>query len=244
MLECLAEHEYYCFLDGFSGYLQIPIAPEDQEKTTFTCPYGTFAYKRMPFGLCNMPATFQCCMTAICQELIEDNMEVFMDDFSCHFMVKKGIVIDHKVSRSGIEVDKAKIKAISKLPYPTNVKAIRSFLGHVGFYRRFIKNFTSRTSYDQAPVSGYSPTLRIRYRRICDKKEAGNLAADHLSRLENPDLEKLTEIRDLFPEERLMAISDKNNEPWYKYNTNKSAIALPKSEDVLRSSSHSPPHHS
>lgn len=82
MLERLSRHEYYCFLDGFSGYFQIPIAPEDQEKTTFTCPYGTFAYKRMPFGLCNAPATFQRCMTAIFHELMEDSMEVFMDDFS------------------------------------------------------------------------------------------------------------------------------------------------------------------
>ncbi|GJW04446.1 reverse transcriptase domain-containing protein [Tanacetum coccineum] len=55
MLERLAGNEYYCFLDGFSGYFQIPIDPQDQEKTTFTCPYGTFAYRRMPFGLCNAP---------------------------------------------------------------------------------------------------------------------------------------------------------------------------------------------
>ncbi|GJX06783.1 reverse transcriptase domain-containing protein [Tanacetum coccineum] len=58
MLERLAGNEYYCFLDGFSGYFQIPIDPHDQEKTTFTCPYGTFAYRRMPFGLCNAPGTF------------------------------------------------------------------------------------------------------------------------------------------------------------------------------------------
>ncbi|CAL9021131.1 unnamed protein product, partial [Prunus brigantina] len=58
MLERLAGHSHYCFLDGFSGYNQIAIAPEDQEKTTFTCPFGTFAYRRMPFGLCNAPATF------------------------------------------------------------------------------------------------------------------------------------------------------------------------------------------
>nr|GFC43929.1 reverse transcriptase domain-containing protein [Tanacetum cinerariifolium] len=51
MVERLAGNEYYCFLDGFSGYFQIPVDPRDQEKTIFTCPYGTFAYRRMPFGL-------------------------------------------------------------------------------------------------------------------------------------------------------------------------------------------------
>nr|GFA20267.1 reverse transcriptase domain-containing protein [Tanacetum cinerariifolium] len=82
MLERLAGNEYYCFLDGFLGYFQIPIDPKDQEKTTFTCPYGTFAYKRMPFGLCNAPGTFQRCMMAIFHDMIEKTMEVFMDDFS------------------------------------------------------------------------------------------------------------------------------------------------------------------
>jgi hypothetical protein len=59
MVERLAGHEYYYFLDGYSGYNQVPMDPEDQEKTTFTCPFGTFAYRRMPFGLCNAPVTFQ-----------------------------------------------------------------------------------------------------------------------------------------------------------------------------------------
>ncbi|GJR50421.1 reverse transcriptase domain-containing protein [Tanacetum coccineum] len=69
LLERLSGNEYNCFLDGFSGYFQIPLAPEDQEKTTFTCLYGTFAYRRMPFRLSNAPATFQRCMTAIFHDM-------------------------------------------------------------------------------------------------------------------------------------------------------------------------------
>nr|GEZ94515.1 hypothetical protein [Tanacetum cinerariifolium] len=144
-----------------------------REKTTFTCPYGTFAYRRMPFGLCNAPGMFQRCMMAIFYDMIEKTIEVFMDDFSVfgnsfqsclfhlermlkrcedtnlclnweksYFMVKKGIVLGHKISKQRIEVNKAKIDVISKLPHPTNIKGIRSFLGHVGFYRRFIKDFS------------------------------------------------------------------------------------------------------
>ena len=82
MLERLAGHAYYCFLDGYSGYNQIAIAPKDQEKTNFTCPYGTFAYRRMPFGLCNAPTTFQRCMMSIFSDMVENFLEVFMDDFS------------------------------------------------------------------------------------------------------------------------------------------------------------------
>ncbi|GKC67227.1 reverse transcriptase domain-containing protein [Tanacetum coccineum] len=78
MLERLAGNDYYCFLDGFSGYFQIPIDPHDQENTTFTCPYRIFAYRRMPFGLCNAPGTFQRCMMAIFHDMIEKMMDVFI----------------------------------------------------------------------------------------------------------------------------------------------------------------------
>nr|GEY04924.1 reverse transcriptase domain-containing protein [Tanacetum cinerariifolium] len=143
MLLRLARNEYYCFLDGFSGYFQIPINPKDQEKTTFTCPYGMFAYRRMPFGLCNTPGTFQRCMMAIFHDMIEKSMEVFMDDFSekSHFMVKEGIVPSHRISKNMIEVNKDKVNVISKLSHPTTVKGIHSFLGHASFYQRFIKDF-------------------------------------------------------------------------------------------------------
>jgi hypothetical protein len=82
MVERLAGHKYYYFLDGYSGYNQVPVDPEDQEKTNFTCPFGTFAYRRMPFGLCNAPATFQRCMINIFSDMVERFMEIFMDDFS------------------------------------------------------------------------------------------------------------------------------------------------------------------
>ena len=173
ILERVAGHEFYCFLDGYSGYNQIEIALEDQEKTTFTCPFGTFAYRRMPFGLCNAPATFQRCMLSIFGDMVERFLEIFMDDFSvfgdsfddcltnlekvlsrceeknlvlnwekCHFMVTNGIVLGHIVSSKGIEVDKSKIELIANLPTPKSVKDVRSFLGHAGFYRRFIKDFS------------------------------------------------------------------------------------------------------
>ncbi|RDX79157.1 Retrovirus-related Pol polyprotein, partial [Mucuna pruriens] len=81
ILEKLAGKSHYCFLDGLYGYMQIHIAPEDQHKTTFTCPFGTFAYTRMLFGLCNTPSTLQRYMTSIFSNLLQDCMEVFMDDF-------------------------------------------------------------------------------------------------------------------------------------------------------------------
>nr|XP_025652460.1 uncharacterized protein LOC112748438 [Arachis hypogaea] len=84
ILDRLCSKSLYCFLDGYSGYFQIHIAPEDQEKTTFTCPFGTYAYKRMPFGLCNAPATFQRYMMSIFVDLLEHCIEVFMDDFSIY----------------------------------------------------------------------------------------------------------------------------------------------------------------
>ena len=82
MLDRLVGHEYYYFLDGYSGYNQITISLKDQEKTTFTCPYGTFAFRRMPYGLCNASGTFQRCMMAIFLDMVKKTIEVFMDDFS------------------------------------------------------------------------------------------------------------------------------------------------------------------
>ena len=169
----MAGHPYFYFLDGYSSYNQIAIAPKDQEKTNFTCPYGTFALRRIPFGLCNAPATFKRCMMSMFSDLVEEVMKIFMDDFSvygssfehcvknleivvlrcqdknlalncekCHFMVIEGIVLGHKISAIGLEVDQAKVSIIETLMPPNTVKGIRRFLGHARFYRRFSKGFS------------------------------------------------------------------------------------------------------
>ena len=84
LLEMIYGYPFYCFLDGYLGYFQIEIAVEDQEKTTFTCPFSTYAYRRMPFGLCNSPATFQRCMLSIFSDLVERIMVVYMDDITVY----------------------------------------------------------------------------------------------------------------------------------------------------------------
>ena len=84
LLERVSGHPFYCFLDGYSGYFQIEISPEDQEKTTFTCPFGTYAYRRMSFGLCNAPTTFQRCMLSMFSDMVERIMEVYMDDITVY----------------------------------------------------------------------------------------------------------------------------------------------------------------
>nr|GEU83516.1 DNA-directed DNA polymerase [Tanacetum cinerariifolium] len=177
--------EYYCFLDGFSGYFQISIDPRDQEKTTFTCPYGTFAYRSMSFGLCNAPSMFQRCMLAIFHDMVEKMMEVFMDEFSVfgnsfenclsrldkmlqrcedtnlclnweknHFMVKEGIVLGHKISKNGIEVDKAKVYVIAKLPHLTTVKGAVLGQRHEKHFRPI--HYASKTMTDAE--SNYTTT--------------------------------------------------------------------------------------
>nr|CAN60998.1 hypothetical protein VITISV_010331 [Vitis vinifera] len=161
VLERVSGHHFYCFLDGYSGYFQIEIDVEDQENTTFTCPFRTYAYRRMPFGLCNAPATFQRCMLSIFSDMVEHIMEVFMDDITiygstfeeclvnleadkCHFMVHQGIVLGHIISKKGIEVDKVKVELLVKLPSPTTVKGVRQFLGYAGFYRSKTLNEAQR----------------------------------------------------------------------------------------------------
>ncbi|GJU88575.1 reverse transcriptase domain-containing protein [Tanacetum coccineum] len=236
MLERLAGNEYYCFLDGFSGYFQIPIDPKDQEKTTFTCPYGTLAYRRMPFGLCNAPGTFQRCMIAIFHDMIEKTMEVFMDDFS---------VFGNSFSTCLSNLEKMLkrfIKDFSKISRPMThlLEKNTPFI----FYEECIQAFqTLQKKLTEAPIliapdwdqpfehmcdaSDYAIDAKARLLRwvlllqefdfkVVDTKGAENLAAYHLSRLENPhkDVLEKKKINENFPLETLGVISCKSTS-WF-----------------------------
>ncbi|GJV71486.1 reverse transcriptase domain-containing protein [Tanacetum coccineum] len=265
MLERLAGNQYYCFLDGFSGYFQIPIDPKDQEKTTFTCPYGTFAYRRMPFGLCNAPGTFQRCMMAIFHDMIEKTMEVFMDDFSVfgdsfstclshldkmlkrcedtnlvlnweksHFMVKEGIVLGHKISKSELSPQAAKNKHFQPIHYASKnmteaqahytttekellavVYAFEKFRSYLVLSKSIVYTDHSAIKYLFAKKDAKPRLMRWIFLLqefdviIRDKKRAENLAADHLSRLENPHQDKLMnkKIAKTFPLETLGSVA-------------------------------------
>lgn len=173
MLDTLSGKKYFSFLDGYSGYNQIQIALDDQDKTTFTCPWGTFAYRVLPSGLCNALATFQRAILGIFFNLIQDCVEIYMDDFTtygdeydqalanldkvltrcqdtnlslsnekCKMLMIEGIFLGHHISDKGIKIDPTKIEVIINLPAPQSQKNVRSFLGHAGYYRRFIEIFT------------------------------------------------------------------------------------------------------
>nr|GEY43229.1 reverse transcriptase domain-containing protein [Tanacetum cinerariifolium] len=226
MLERLAGNEYYCFLDKFSGYFQIPIDPKDQDKTMFTCPYGTFAYKRMPFGLCNAPGTFQRCMMAIFHDMIEkrwrcEDTKLALNWEKSHFMVKEGIILGHKISKKGIEVDKAKIEVISKLPHPTTVQGIRRAVLGQRIEKHFRPIHYASKTMNQAEAN-YTTTEKEMLAefdfKVIDTRGAENYATDHLSRLENPyeNVFDPKEINKTFLLESLNNVAHKDpSTPWF-----------------------------
>ncbi|XP_074300513.1 uncharacterized protein LOC141631789 [Silene latifolia] len=194
---------------------------DDQEKTTFTCPSGVFAYRRMSFGLCNTPATFQRCMMGIFSEYLESIMEVFMDDFSvygtdfsscllnlekkkCHFMVTEGVVLGHIISAKGIQVDRAKVqdKALHAIYY-----AIKTLDEAQVNYATTEKELLAIV-FALEKFRSYLVGSEIRH-----KKGAENVVADHLLRLRYDDKDVIP-IDDSFPDGSLMHISS-TKEPWF-----------------------------
>nr|GEX61863.1 reverse transcriptase domain-containing protein [Tanacetum cinerariifolium] len=201
MLERLAGNEFYCFLDGFSGYFQIPINPPDQEKTTFTCPCGTFAYRRMPFGLCNAPGTFQ-------------------SDFVI------GAVLGQRKTKHFQPIHYAsKTMTEAQIHYTTTEKEMLAVVYAFEKFRPYLVISKSIVYTDHSDLkyllSKQDAKLRlIRWVLLLqefdiiirDKKGTENLAADHLSRLENPhkDVFKNKEINENFPLETLGKISSES----------------------------------
>ena len=173
ILDEVVGHKLYTFMDGYSGYNQISIAPEDHHKTAFITPWGPFIYVVMPFGLCNALSAFQRVMSFAFSDLLHKSMTIFIDDFSTHssatkhhhwvreclircrrtgiavnpdklyLAVKKGILLGHIVSQEGTEPDPAKVEAITELKPPTDIKGIQQVFGHIGWYRSRINDYAT-----------------------------------------------------------------------------------------------------
>jgi hypothetical protein len=167
--------EAFSFMDGFSGYNQIQIKPEDQHKTEFICPWGTFAYRKMPFGLKNARATFQWAMSFAFHDL-KHIVEAYLDDLAscsckrkdhpmhlrlifercrylqihlnpnnCIFCITSRCLLGFIVSTTGIMVDPLKVEAIVQLPPPRTILQLQSLQGKANFLRRFIANYAEIT---------------------------------------------------------------------------------------------------
>nr|GEU94188.1 DNA-directed DNA polymerase [Tanacetum cinerariifolium] len=170
MLERLAGNQYYCFLDGFSGYFQIPFDPKDQGKTTFTCPYETFAYRRMPFGLCNAPGTFQRCMMAIFHDMIEKTIEVFMDDFSV-FENSFQSCLSHfeKMLKRSWRLYRHYIKDFSKIARPMTCLVKKDTAFH--FSKECVEAFqTLKRKLTEAPIL-IAPDWDMPFELMCDASD-------------------------------------------------------------------------
>jgi hypothetical protein len=163
--------EAFSFMEGFLGYNQIQIKPEDQHKTTFICPWGTFTYRKIPFSLKNAGATLQRAMSFAFHDL-KHIVEAYLDDLAsrshkrtdhpthlqlifkrcryfqillnpnkCIFCVTSGCLLGFIVSTKGIMVDPLKVEAIIQLPPPRTILQLQSLQGKVDFLRHFITNY-------------------------------------------------------------------------------------------------------
>nr|GEW76729.1 reverse transcriptase domain-containing protein [Tanacetum cinerariifolium] len=221
----LAGNEFSCFLDGFLGYFQIPIDPQDQEKTTFTCPYGTFAYRRMPFGLCNAPEKAYRSSDLGCPRL-ELPFELMCD--ASGFAI--GAVLRQRKTKHFQPIHYAsKTMTEAQYHYTTTEKemlavvyAFEKFQPYLVLSKSILYTDHSALKYllnkQHAKLSLLQWVLLLQEFdiTILDKKGSENLAADHLSRLKNPhkDVLKNKDINENFPLETLGSLSSSST-PWF-----------------------------
>jgi hypothetical protein len=174
IIDDCAGHEALSFMDGFSGYNQIQIHPADQYKTTFTTPWGTFAYCVMPFGLKNAGTTFQWAMTYIfhdlahiilaylddltarskkCTQHLDDLRIIFqwcrqynirLNPLKCVFCITAGCLLRFIISQRGITMDPLKVQAITEIPPPQNLRQLQSLQGKANFLQRFVPDYATR----------------------------------------------------------------------------------------------------
>lgn len=169
MLDAVAGHEMYSFLDGFSGYNQIKMAPEDEAKTAFITEWGAFVFTVMSFGLKNGPSSFSEVAAKVFEPYLNDFMRVFIDDFSVFgskamhlnhlrmcltrarmfrmslnpyksaIAVKKGILLGYVLSEEGLAIDPKKVEAIQKVPVPKHLKELSRFIGQIKWHSRQLR---------------------------------------------------------------------------------------------------------
>ena len=174
ILDTLAQAKYFTTLDLSAGYWQVELDEDSQAKTAFTTHCGLFEFTRMPFGLCNAPATFQRLMQVVLSGLKWDCCFVYIDDIlvasktfeehlhhlqlvferlqkaglrlkpaKCHFLRDKVPYLGFIISKHGIQPDPSKTDKVNNFPRPTNLTSLRSFLGLVSYYRRFVPHFAT-----------------------------------------------------------------------------------------------------
>jgi transposase InsO family protein len=171
LIDVLSGAEKFTKLDMASAFNQIPVAKEDIEKTAFTTRYGNFEFRVMPFGLCNAPATCMRYMQHVLHDLLDRSVIVYMDDLcifsserdhearveevlqrldaaqlrlkqsKCTFGADSISYLGHIISKDGVRMDPVKIETILEWPTPKNASDVRSFLGLIGYYRKFLGGF-------------------------------------------------------------------------------------------------------
>ncbi|WJZ89314.1 hypothetical protein VitviT2T_008540 [Vitis vinifera] len=196
VLERVLGHHFYCFLDDYFGYFQIETNVEDQENTTFTCPFGTYAYRRMPFGLCNAPATFQRCMLSIFSDMVERIMEVFMDDITIYGSTFEECLVN--------------LEAVLN-------RCIDAILWYNKELSLAISSPRNALKLIKQKLIRWILLLQEFNIQIRDKKGVENVVANHLSRLAIAHNSHVLPINDDFPEESLMLLG---NTPWYAHIAN------------------------